>query len=131
MNAPSSRAENSSRTAPSGIRWLVGILAAVILVLAFIVPVGLAALFLLPMVVVIGIGMWTVWIARRRRQWLEDRDAEEIKHPFSSDRVWPTEGVIDDRLELPAGAAGPTSDDSAPSGDDPMPTSDEKRDAPP
>lgn len=107
---------------PRGIRWVVGILGAITLIAAFLVPVGLAALFLAPMAAVFGIGMWAVWLARRRRQSLEGRDAEELKNAFATDRQWPTEGIIDDRLEDPLAL---TNDESL------ALTNDERRGGPP
>ena len=101
MKTNALQAEHSDPGLPSAIRWLVGVVGALILIAAFLVPVGLASLFLAPMAVVFGVGMWAVWIARRRRQRLEGRDAQELKDASSTDRPWPTEGVIDDRLEDP------------------------------
>lgn len=111
MKTHALQAEHSNSSLPPAVRWLVGVMGALILIAAFLIPVGLATLFLAPMVVVLGIGMWAVWIARRRRQRLEGRDAQELRDAFATDRPWPTEGIIDDRLEDPLPLAPPTSDE--------------------
>jgi hypothetical protein len=98
MNVPSYESGSSSGF-PTVVRWLFAAFATIILLAVFVVPVGLATLFLGPMVVVLGIGMFAVWIARRHRQTLQGRDADERKDPFTADRRWPSEGIIDDRLD--------------------------------
>lgn len=97
----SSYESGSSSGFPTVVRWLFAACATIILLAAFAVPVGLATLFLGPMVVVLGIGMFAVWFARRHRQTLQGRDADERKDPFTADRRWPSEGIIDDRLDDP------------------------------
>lgn len=103
MNVSSYESRNSSGF-PTVVRWLFAAFVTITLLAAFAVPVGLAALFLGPMVVVLGIGMFAVWIARRHRQTLQGRDADERKDPFTADRRWPSEGIIDDRLDDPLAA---------------------------
>lgn len=62
-----------------------------------VVSVGLAVLFWLPLLVMLGGVGWTVWTARRRRQVAEGRDDMERRDALHSPRKWP-KGVVDDRL---------------------------------
>jgi hypothetical protein len=78
--------------------WTVGILAAVGLGGATVLSLGISVIFWGPAAVLLGIGMWMVYAGRRRRLMQEHRNADEMKDPRSTDRHWPSEGVIDDRL---------------------------------
>lgn len=79
--------------------WISGILAVIGIVVTCILSLGIAVIFWGPAVVVFCIAMWGVWSARRRRQIYENRGPDETRDPLHTDRPWPTEGVIDDRLE--------------------------------
>jgi Flp pilus assembly protein TadB len=79
--------------------WISGILAAIGILVTCILSLGIAVIFWGPAVVVFCVAMWGVWSARRRRQLYENRGPDETRNPTHADRPWPTEGVIDDRLQ--------------------------------
>lgn len=86
--------------APPAIASAVGVLAAIAVGAAMVVAMGLASVVWVPLLLLTGSVMCTVWVARRRRQTLEGRDANDLKDPLHADRRWP-KGVIDDRLPEP------------------------------
>jgi hypothetical protein len=61
------------------------------------IPLGLAGIVWAPLLIGVGAVMWLVWLARRNRQSLERRSAEELKDPQHTSRRWPP-GAVDDRL---------------------------------
>ncbi len=85
---------------PRASAWILGILAAVALVVAGVVSVGLAVVLCAPAILLIAGFGWSIWAARRRRQVLENRSVDEIKDPLHAKHPWPS-GVIDDRLPEP------------------------------
>ena len=84
---------------PKPLAWICGILAALGIIATSVLSLGVAVIFWGPAIVVLGIAMWGVWSARRRRQIYENRGPDETRDPQHAERHWPTEGVIDDRLE--------------------------------
>jgi hypothetical protein len=66
-----------------------------------VLSVGLAVILCAPLLLVVGFVGASIWGARRRRQTLENRNANEIRDPTHVVEPWPTEGVIDDRLPEP------------------------------
>ena len=99
--APSAPPPPSGSTWPKTTVWVVGIVAALALLMTSILSIGLAAILCAPLLVALaGVG-WSIWSARRRRQILENRNENEIKDPQHTVRPWPVEGVVDDRLPEP------------------------------
>jgi hypothetical protein len=84
---------------PKPLAWICGIVAALGIIATCVLSLGIAVIFWGPAIIVLAIAMWGVWSARRRRQIYEHRGPDEMKDPTHADRPWPTEGVIDDRLE--------------------------------
>ena len=78
--------------------WIIGIVAAIGLGATAVLSMGISIIFWGPAAFVLAIGMFMVYAGRRRRLMLEHRNADEVKDPRSTDRHWPSEGVIDDRL---------------------------------
>jgi Flp pilus assembly protein TadB len=87
--------------APRGGAWSVGVYAFLALFAATIMSVGLAAIVWVPLLLGVGIAMVAIASARRRRQALQGRNADEVKDPKHAHPSWPTRGVIDDRLPEP------------------------------
>jgi hypothetical protein len=87
--------------APRGGAWAVGVYAFLALFAATIMSVGLAAIVWVPLLLGVGIAMVAIASARRRRQALQGRNADEVKDPKHAHPAWPTRGVIDDRLPEP------------------------------
>jgi hypothetical protein len=81
--------------------WAMGVFAFLALIAASVISVGLAAIVWVPLLLGIGIAMVAIASARRRRQALQGRNANEVKDPTHSHPHWPTRGVIDDRLPEP------------------------------
>jgi Flp pilus assembly protein TadB len=81
--------------------WAVGAFAFVALIAASVVSVGLAAIVWVPLLMGIAISMVAIASARRRRQSTQGRNSDEIKDPTHAHPLWPTKGVIDDRLPEP------------------------------
>lgn len=79
----------------------VAVVAGLIMLVSLFLSLGLAALFWVPLLFLVGVAMLTVWSARRRRQRYEDRDDRDVKDPLHSARAWPTADVVDDRLPEP------------------------------
>lgn len=63
--------------------------------------IGLTALVWVPLALLTGGAMLTVWAARRHRQVAEGRDPLERRDAPRAMHPWPREGVIDDRLPEP------------------------------
>ena len=84
---------------PKPLAWICGIVAALGIIATCVLSLGIAVIFWGPAIVVLGIAMWGVWSARRRRQAYEHRGPDETRNPTHAEHPWPTEGVIDDRLE--------------------------------
>jgi hypothetical protein len=93
---PSSPARAS--TVSRGTAWAVGVFAALALFGTTVASMGLAAFAWVPLLLMLGGVMCTVWIARRRRQALEGRNAGDLRDPHHARRPWPTRGITDDRL---------------------------------
>ena len=87
--------------APRGSAWALGVFSFLALIAASIISVGLAAIVWVPLLLGIGIAMIAIASARRRRQSLQGRNADEVKDPTHAHPHWPTRGVIDDRLPEP------------------------------
>ncbi|HXN31893.1 MAG TPA: hypothetical protein VN894_08530 [Polyangiaceae bacterium] len=66
-----------------------------------VASMGFAIFAWVPLLLMIGGVMCTVWAARRRRQTLEGRSAGDVKDPCHAERPWPTKGITDDRLPEP------------------------------
>lgn len=82
--------------------WAAGIVAAIALVATTILSAGITAIFWVPLLFVLGLALWSIWGARRRRQQLERRDDHDVKDPLRAERrPWPAQGVTDDRLPEP------------------------------
>jgi hypothetical protein len=81
--------------------WAMGVFAFLALIAASVISVGLAAIVWVPLLLGIGIVMVAIASARRRRQALQGRNANEVKDPTHAHPHWPTRGVIDDRLPEP------------------------------
>jgi hypothetical protein len=81
--------------------WAMGVFAFLALIAASVVSVGLAAIVWVPLLMGIGIAMVAIASARRRRQSTQGRNSNEIKDPTHAHPLWPTKGVIDDRLPEP------------------------------
>ncbi len=86
---------------PRATAWTLGILAAIALGASMIVSMGFASVVWIPLILMGGGVMCTVWAARRRRQALEGRSAGDVKDPVHAHRSWPTKGITDDRLPEP------------------------------
>jgi hypothetical protein len=78
-----------------------GVFAFLALIAASVISLGLAAIVWVPLLLGIGIVSVAIASARRRRQALQGRDANEVKDPTHAHPHWPTRGVIDDRLPEP------------------------------
>lgn len=79
--------------------WVTGILAGIGILVTCVLSLGIAVIFWGPALLVFCLAMWGVWSARRRRQIYENRGPDESKDPLHGKRRWPSEGVIDDRLQ--------------------------------
>jgi|SRR5579859_4174162 len=88
-------------SAPKRGAWALGVFAFMALIAASIISVGLAAIVWAPLLLGIGIAMVAIAAARRRRQSLQGRNADEVKDPTHAHPPWPTRDVIDDRLPEP------------------------------
>lgn len=91
----------SDATASRTGAWAMGVFAFLALIAASVISVGLAAIVWVPLLLGIGIVMVAIASARRRRQALQGRNANEVKDPMHAHPHWPTRGVIDDRLPEP------------------------------
>jgi Flp pilus assembly protein TadB len=80
---------------------MTGVATSVVLAVTLLLTLGLAAIFWVPLLFLMGIAMLTIWRARRNRQRSEHRDERDLKDPLQAPRPWPTEGVVDDRLPEP------------------------------
>ncbi len=83
---------------PKAIVFLLVVAGVLGLIVSLALSMGIAAIFWVPTLFVAGGVMWSVWGARRRRQLMEHRDANELRDREHSQPRWPTKGVIDDRL---------------------------------
>jgi Flp pilus assembly protein TadB len=81
--------------------WALGVLATLAIGATLVVSMGLASVVWVPLLLFTGSAMFGVWAARRRRQALEGRDANDIKDPLHAERAWPKRGITDDRLPEP------------------------------
>lgn len=90
--------DTSQATWSKPLAWVSGIVAGIGIIVTCVLSLGIAVIFWGPAIVVFALAMWGVWSARRRRQMYENRGPDETKDPLNTDRRWPTEGVIDDRL---------------------------------
>jgi hypothetical protein len=75
-------------------------LASLGLVPVAVLTLGITAVVWVPLLLFLGGVMLTVWIARRRRQILENRNDYEVKNPGRVDAPWP-KSVAEDRLPEP------------------------------
>jgi hypothetical protein len=80
--------------------WTAGIAAALGLLPVAVLALGVTAVVWVPLLVALGGVMWSIWVARRRRQILENRNDDEVKNPVQAEAPWPKD-VIDDRLPEP------------------------------
>lgn len=94
------RAEGHRAGRSRGIAWAAGVLATIAIGAAMVVAMGMASVVWVPLVLFTGSVMCMVWVARRRRQSRQGRDADDLKNPLHADRPWP-KGVLDDRLPEP------------------------------
>jgi Flp pilus assembly protein TadB len=88
-------------SATRGSAWALGVFSFLALIAASIISLGLAAIVWVPLLLGLGIAMVAIASARRRRQSLQGRNADEVKDPKHAHPHWPTRGVIDDRLPEP------------------------------
>jgi Flp pilus assembly protein TadB len=66
---------------PRGLSYVATAFAAIGLVAALVIALGLAAVAWVPLLLGAGVAMLTVWAARRRRQRFERRNADEMRYP--------------------------------------------------
>jgi hypothetical protein len=93
-------AEASLAGRSRAIQWTAAIVAGLGLIPVAILALGLAAVVWVPLLAGLAAVMWSVWIARRRRQMLQNRNDDEVKNPAQAEAPWP-KGVVDDRLPEP------------------------------